>query len=424
MHQLLLAVTGMSPQVITETLYAIHHQGLAWPDELCLITTSIGKARLWQGLVEDGHLQALTAQLGRPPILFTEDQVLVVPNAQGQPVDDARSPQDHEALADFITQTVRQRSADPNLAIHASIAGGRKTMTFYLGYAMSLFGRAQDNLSHVLVSADYEGRRDFYYPTHEPTLLAKRPGDQKPLDARDAQVTLADIPFVRQRTQINQLLASDESARLSYRQLTQLINLGDTPAHIHIRINETRGTLHLSDSTQNGDICQIDFTDKCLPLAFYLLFVDATLNNENDITRPTDTHSAAEQTERNSLGKHLMQILYRLIEHPKAHQHTDWTQYSGAQLANRLLEHDHYLPLLGKSLSSRSLEALKNGLSRSQFDNLLTTLKKHLNQQLPNNLSQHLLPAPIAGIGGKHHKQQKGAGYQLPLTAAQITITH
>jgi CRISPR-associated protein (TIGR02584 family) len=32
-----------------------------------------------------------------------------------------------------------------------SIAGGRKTMGFYAGYALSLYGRAQDRMSHVLV---------------------------------------------------------------------------------------------------------------------------------------------------------------------------------------------------------------------------------------------------------------------------------
>ena len=423
MHQLLLAVTGMSPQVITETLYAIHHQGLRWPDELCLITTSIGKSRLWQGLVEDGHLQALTAQLGRPPIPFTEEQVLVVPNAAGQAVDDARSLEDHEALADFITQTVRQRSADPNLAIHASIAGGRKTMTFYLGYAMSLFGRAQDNLSHVLVSADYEGRKDFYYPTTHQQLLNLRHGDKEQLDASQAEVTLADIPFVRQRTQINELLQSGEGEGLGYRQLTRLINLGDTPDNIRLAFDEQSAMLSLYDNQQpDENISQMDFKGKLLPLAFYLLFIDATQQDENDITRPPDGHAPGEQKERESLGKHLVLALYRLIEHPPTQQPRAWHRLTCQQLVDRLLEEDAYLHLLGHRLSIRSLEALRFGLSRSQFDNLLNNIKKIFNRQLPVNLSHHLIPAPIAGKDGQRGKQQKGAGYQLPLTANQIHI--
>ena len=37
-------------------------------------------------------------------------------------------------------------------------------MGFYVGYALSLFGRAQDRLSHVLVPPPYESRKDFFYP--------------------------------------------------------------------------------------------------------------------------------------------------------------------------------------------------------------------------------------------------------------------
>lgn len=45
-------------------------------------------------------------------------------------------------------------------------------MGFALGYAMSLFGRPQDCLSHVLVSDPYERVPDFYYPTPTPVWRA------------------------------------------------------------------------------------------------------------------------------------------------------------------------------------------------------------------------------------------------------------
>ena len=35
----LLATIGTSPQVLTETLYAIHHENHQWPDDIYLITT-------------------------------------------------------------------------------------------------------------------------------------------------------------------------------------------------------------------------------------------------------------------------------------------------------------------------------------------------------------------------------------------------
>ena len=62
----LLATTGASPQVITETLFAIHQSNAQWPDALYLITTSFGKDKAVDGLITQGHLQRLCAQLQRP----------------------------------------------------------------------------------------------------------------------------------------------------------------------------------------------------------------------------------------------------------------------------------------------------------------------------------------------------------------------
>tara|TARA_R110000868_G_scaffold122666_1_gene325270 strand:- start:2873 stop:4177 length:1305 start_codon:yes stop_codon:yes gene_type:complete len=429
MKHLLLAVTGMSPQVITETLYAMHHQHGQWPDELCLITTAKGHDRVWQGLISDGHLQALAQQLGRPDITLTEEQILVVPNAAGVPVDDARSLQDHEALADFITQTVRSRTADPELAIHASIAGGRKTMTFYLGYAMSLFGRPQDQLSHVLVSEAYEGRPDFYYPTAHAKPLARRPGDVTALDASQAQVTLADIPFVRQRTQINDLLQSGESEGLSYRQLTRLINLGDSPHNIRLDIDEAQASLRLLDASRNEQVLQLSLSHNLLRYAFYLMIVDATHEQENDLTRPNGQTKEEQQKEQALLGKQLLLRLYRLLQHPHSLRLDTIHRESCEALATRLLEDDYYLPLLNKQLPVKTLESLQKhqGLTSGQFDNHLDRLKRQFTTRLPANLCHALIPAPIAGNGHDHiteGKHQKKAGYQLRLTPDQIRYTH
>lgn len=70
-------------------------------------------------------------------------------------------------------------------------------MGFYLGYALSLYGRAQDRLSHVLVSDPFESSWDFFYPTPYSRVLQTRDG--KLADTAMAEVTLADIPFVSLR---------------------------------------------------------------------------------------------------------------------------------------------------------------------------------------------------------------------------------
>lgn len=73
-------------------------------------------------------------------------------------------------------------------------------MGYYLGYALSLFGREQDRLSHVLVSPPYENHREFYYPTpYEHAIHVNEGGREVAYDCRYARVELADIPFVRLR---------------------------------------------------------------------------------------------------------------------------------------------------------------------------------------------------------------------------------
>lgn len=72
-------------------------------------------------------------------------------------------------------------------------------MGFFMGYAMSLWGRPQDKLSHVLVSSPFESRPEFFYPTPKAHVIPARIPGQDPLDASTAKVWLGDIPFVRLR---------------------------------------------------------------------------------------------------------------------------------------------------------------------------------------------------------------------------------
>jgi len=79
-------------------------------------------------------------------------------------------------------------------------------MGFYLGYALSLFGRPQDRLSHVLVSSPFKSNPNFFYPAPVERVIFATGPDQRPLDASDATVTQADIPFVRLRDGLQETL--------------------------------------------------------------------------------------------------------------------------------------------------------------------------------------------------------------------------
>lgn len=166
-RRVLLAVTGMSPQVVTETLFALVTEQNFVPTEIRLITTGLGLNRAMRDLLDerDGHFHAFCREYGLVgKIRFDAACITVLKDADNQPLTDIREPEENKLAADEITQLVKTLCQDEDAALHVSISGGRKTMGFFLGYALSLFGRAQDRLSHVLVSDPFEHNRDFYYP--------------------------------------------------------------------------------------------------------------------------------------------------------------------------------------------------------------------------------------------------------------------
>ena len=202
--RILVCVTGLSPQIVTETIYALCvTQNPPWiPHEVRLVTTQRGadNAQLMLLSSSPGWFHKLCKDWSLPPIAFDASHIEVLRDRQGNLLSDIRDDQDNQQAADGIANLIRQLTQDEHTEIHASIAGGRKTMGFFMGYAMSLWGRAQDKLSHVLVSAPFESRPEFFYPTPLPQVIAARERGQDPLDASKAEVWLGDIPFVRLRS--------------------------------------------------------------------------------------------------------------------------------------------------------------------------------------------------------------------------------
>jgi CRISPR-associated protein (TIGR02584 family) len=210
----LLAVSGLSPQIVTETLYALAADPVApfIPTEVHLITTLEGAQRAELSLLSEdlGWFHKLCRDYNLPNIAFSRDHIHIMCDSNGRGMDDIRSLDDNRAAADFITAKVRDFSADSECALHVSIAGGRKTMGFYLGYALSLYGRSQDRLSHVLVSEPFENSIEFFYPTPYSRVLQTRDG--KLADTAKAEITLAEIPFVSLRHGLPERLLSGHAS--------------------------------------------------------------------------------------------------------------------------------------------------------------------------------------------------------------------
>lgn len=201
MKNILLCVIGVTPQIITETIYALHKKSPPVNiDEIFVITTSKGAQTIKETILEKGVINQLTKDYGMPPIAFTEENIILI-KSEKEALADIRSTTDNELTGDLITETVRNLAQDENTTLHCSIAGGRKTMGYYLGSALQLYGRPQDKLYHVLVSEEFESNPYFFYPPAEPkTLRIKRKdGSDIELSTEKAKIELAELPFIRLR---------------------------------------------------------------------------------------------------------------------------------------------------------------------------------------------------------------------------------
>ena len=135
-QKILVAVTGMSPQIVTETLYALHTQHQWLPEEIHVLTTQTGAENIIGSLLgENGFFRRLCADYDLPPIRFDENCIHVIKGSKGEALADIRSPKENDLAANQIVRFIHDLCADEQTELHVSIAGGRKSMGFYIGYA-------------------------------------------------------------------------------------------------------------------------------------------------------------------------------------------------------------------------------------------------------------------------------------------------
>ena len=202
MKNILVAVSGLTPQIITETIfcYAVVRKPAVLFDEVRVLTTVAGRQRIMQELVgPQGMLGELCREYGLPDILLDEQTIHVFGGEH--PLDDIRTGEDNDCMADDLTRVIRKLTDDDDTALYCTLAGGRKTMGTYLALLIHFFGREQDRLSHVLVPVEFEQNlvdeqnRGFFYPPKQPRVFRDRSG--KCYDSAGVKIDLAEIPIVR-----------------------------------------------------------------------------------------------------------------------------------------------------------------------------------------------------------------------------------
>lgn len=213
-RNILLCVAGLTPQIITETLYFLTQKRGERVDEIRVITTLPGQDKLLKSLLDphEGKFFAFCRDYGIDPasIQFDRTSISAVQTSDGKTLDDIRLNEENNRTADRVCEIVRELAKDDDARIHASAAGGRKTMGIFLASAMQLFGRRQDALSHVLVNEPFENHPEFFYPPPQAVMLDLKDRQGKVIgrvSTAEARVELADIPFVRLRGLLKDWLA-------------------------------------------------------------------------------------------------------------------------------------------------------------------------------------------------------------------------
>lgn len=199
-REVLIFVAGTTPQIITETIYALIHQiKPTFPDEIFIITTTDGEKILQKKLLQSGVFFDFCKEFDLKQDMLLKDSLIVLKDASGKPLQDIRNKQDNEALGNYIVEFIREKASDQGVRLHCSLAGGRKTMSFCLGSALQLFGRPWDKLYHILVTPEFESSTHFYYKPRKDKIIRH---NGKDIHTKDAEIFLVELPFIRLKDKI------------------------------------------------------------------------------------------------------------------------------------------------------------------------------------------------------------------------------
>ena len=182
-------VIGLTSQIITETLYAFFFKSCP-PisiNTIYVITTIKGKKLIKSTILDNGkgyfYKFCDNFNINPKQINFNENNIFLLTDDKNTALEDIRTTSDSINASNFILNFIKNICSDEHNIVHASCAGGRKTMSVFLSFALQLFGRSSDKLYHVLVSENKEKDPSFYFPDI----------------IHDSNIELIDIPFIKLR---------------------------------------------------------------------------------------------------------------------------------------------------------------------------------------------------------------------------------
>jgi len=208
---ILICGSGLTPQVVTETLYCLSVQKKVKIDELYIVTTSRGREVII-GEDEQIKLPPLKGELKRmcakykiqmPKFDYNDDHIIVAKD-QSIEMPDIRNDKQNKLFPNKLCEFINEKTKDRTDVLFCSISGGRKSMSVDMAFALSLFGREKDKLLHVLTHEKNEFKS--FYP------VTKK--EEKDLE-------LSEVPYVKLRSIIGKQTKSKVFSQMKYTDLVE-----------------------------------------------------------------------------------------------------------------------------------------------------------------------------------------------------------
>ncbi|WP_072054933.1 CRISPR-associated ring nuclease Csm6 [Aliivibrio fischeri] len=385
MKHILISVLGSSPAVITETLYALLKKE-RFPEEVHIFTTAHG-LDMFERLRVIETIRCLCEDYNQSTTLLDNLLFHIAVDENEECIEDIRDESDQIRIADTLTDVIRgiiSKDKNNTTAIDASIAGGRKSMSFYMGYIFSMFAREQDCLSHVLVDSVYEGT-DFMYPTVKAKPLLFLYGESKDkhkiveghqLDARDAAdaIELAEIPFIRLN---NSLVDANDTfvygGKLSYSECIAAYQLSMKPESIRLTVVAGKLLIDINGSEMSLSPEQ---------MALYNVILKDTASGKFSIFRG-DWNVIQFDIERRWIEELASLVSYNIND-------------VAIDCFEEICEKFEKIYSNIRVSTSTKNTILKNGLTQAIFDRLVREIKATIAEKTVGNVFRLCVPTPVS----------------------------
>ena len=258
MPNILLAISGLTPQIVTETLYVLAVKKKISIDEIYVLTTRRGEQVL-QGKDKSAvtpkvslkkEIAELCKKNGIKTPKFSYKKNVIVAEEETTSLYDVRTDEENILFPNKAAELVKRLTENDNVALHVSIAGGRKSMSAHLALVMSLFARSQDKLYHILTDEKYEFGNFYPKSTEEENALV-----------------LAELPFVKLRSLNNPVLRQDDSYYEIVKKTQERLNFLTENAKLIVELRKR--VIRYKNR-------QISFSPS--EIVFYVLFVEQKIN--------------------------------------------------------------------------------------------------------------------------------------------------